>query len=208
MNPCRNYSFNKSLALLGYESKILSLLGENENICRQIGVSFWFDKPVLLCRSLSDVHLKEYLELNTKVNFPCFKMFVESLTDAIIHIHTSRILYNMITETSINMRATSLYSLPVVTNFAYACRIDSSKCLTLKQRESGISYLHLPPDVRNGNCLPSVSSDIFSYGKVVSLVAGNLLCPSKEIYDKLYHFLVRCESWPRLSAGLISSPLQ
>ena len=77
--------------------------------------------------------------------------------------------------------------MPIITIFSWACRIDSTKELTFKQRDLIDEWRHLPELVRNGSQAqaPSAASDKFSFGLILRTFSCHISKGSKELSKDL-----------------------
>ena len=182
------YSERKMQTLLSYESKILKFVGEHSNIVKQIALSITEDfGPCLILEYISKVNLSHYLQRVRSINSYFVKDFVFGLADAVSHIHENGILHNFITSESIYLDSKND---PVLTEFSFACRTSSTKCLTIFQQKLFEKSNHLPTAVKNGCIAPSCSSDYYSFG----VVLGSLVRKSKDnpnLFSKRLMNLVR-----------------
>ena len=62
---------------------------------------------------------------------------------------------------------------PVIIDFGKACEISKSRVYHLSQRQREqykVNHPHIAPDLRDGKCSQSISSDIFSVGRIINLI--------------------------------------
>ena len=139
-----------ALTLLGYEAKILQLIGNHDNINEMIGMTFLNDSaPALLFRNLPQNSLKDRIEsLTGFLSLSWVNSFIDGLCEAVTYIHSQGVIHNNIHLNSV--RVFSYSGFPVLTNFEFACRIESSKPLNILLREKFDDKLdHLPFSVKN-----------------------------------------------------------
>lgn len=164
-------SEERSLTLLSHESKILQLIGEHGNIVEQLGlccIEKFHTSIGLMLRYTSDMNLTMFLKNSQSMNSYFVKTLVAQLQKGFSHIHEKDVLHNNLHTDNIYLRSSSGYSIPVISNFEWACRLESAKCLTLHQKNHFGKTLHLPVNVRNGTKPPCLRSEYFSFGFVMS----------------------------------------
>ena len=182
-----------ALTLLGYEAKILQLIGNHDNINEMIGMTFLNDSaPALLFRNLPQNSLKDRIEsLTGFLSLSWVNSFIDGLCEAVTYIHSQGVIHNNIHLNSV--RVFSYSGFPVLTNFEFACRIESSKPLNILLREKFDDKLdHLPFSVKNMEEAPSVSSDQFYFGFILTKVGSKLGYIETDTLRKYNKLVQRC----------------
>lgn len=162
----KTISEEKALTLLGYEYKILSLVGAHSNIIEHIGLCYQNEIPGIVSHYVSDVNVKRYICRHKRLSHSFVRTFIYQLCHGLSYLHDKGILNNFITLDSIFLRCSSGYEVPVITDFRWACRENSAELLTIQQVTTFADFYHLPNRVRNGTLKPSRASDIYSYGSI------------------------------------------
>jgi len=185
-------SFEKNLSILSYESKILGIIGKHHNIIDQIGLSFFSDDvPVLLIENLPKMNIEDYIKNDEcYVNLPFLEAFIQGLSNGLSCIHDKSIIHNLLHGRSIFIDHYS--GSPMISNFLFACRIESAKCITFPQKERFECMNHLPSAVRNSVVPPSISSDVYSFAYVLSKVLEKIQHVDKCTVIKLNKLVRRC----------------
>ena len=183
------------MTLLCYESKVLSLIGSHTNIIPQVGVLVSDQNPMLVLGNVSNVSLSDYLKKNSF--FPVaflLNHFLTGLSNGLLHIHSKSILHNNLSISTIFMKSTTYFSVPVLTDFSFACRVSATKCFTIKQCDLLKGYHHLPKEVNSGKCPPSFQSDVYSYGVILSHICEKHRQCSCSVVRKLERTYKACLS--------------
>jgi len=185
-------TFEGSLTKLGYESKILGLIGNHDNIVEQIGISFFDDDiPVLLFKGYSEITFSDYMKsADNKINLLLADRFIDGVSRGLTHIHGKEVLHNFIHERSVYVDRNSGFGNPIIGDFSYACRSECSKLLTPAQQDRFRKYNHLPPKVHASKVIPSISSDVYSFGRLISLMQRHIQDEALSI--KLCKLVKRC----------------
>ena len=185
-------SYDRGLAVLGYEAKILELIGKHDNIIEQIGLSFFSgDIPVLFFKSLPQYSFQEYSKSKcAHIHVGFADTFITKLGFALDFIHNKGIIHNVLTGKSVYVNRYS--GDPTITNFMFSCRIESAKCLTSALKGDIGNLDHLPTAVKNSLVPPSLDSDIYSFACILSIIQAKLENVERESMIKLNKLIQRC----------------
>jgi serine/threonine protein kinase len=168
VDPKSRFDRSKCSMILGYEAKIIGLLERHLNIIDLLGLAFDKNVPHLIFRNLSSLTYNGFLKKHYTINRTFLRFFVTELCDGLMYLHFKGVLHNMLTPTNILMRSSTSFLSPIIGNFSMACRIQSAKPFTIYQMKILGDCHYIRHDVRNGQKAPSLSSDIFSYGYLIS----------------------------------------
>ena len=169
---CLKLTKEKTAALLSYEFRILSLVGKHPNIIEPIGLSSTSDfGPMLLSVYVSEINLSRFLAQLNANNGRRIECLIIKLSSGLQYLHDNDILHNYFTSDNIFLTSSSLYLNPVIGEFSCACFASSANPLTLSQREIFKDCTHLPAGVKSGLTAPSLTSDLFSFGVLCSVIS-------------------------------------
>jgi len=123
-------------------------------------------------------------------------MFTEVLRGigkAVTHMHQTGILNNNIREENVALRNQNSDSLsPVVLSLSLACRVDSTKPLTIAQQSTYGSCDHLPSRVLKGLEAPSFASDRYSVCFIIADIIKWLPKCQFSLYNNLDSLWRKC----------------
>lgn len=205
-----NSSHKNTLLILGHELKMLRYLGSHENIIKPIGLTESIETISSIFEHVATIDLVEYARMHPTYLFDQVKWIIKNLTSALQFIHSKSIILNNLVEQSILMRPTHGYSVPVIIDFSCACHTVGVTCLTQYFQEKFSKTNHLPNEVLCGNRKPSFSSDIYSFGHLISTFASKMInrsgnserCTVENIAFELLHS--DHENFPDILYNLIS----
>lgn len=75
---------------------------------------------------------------------------------------------------------------PVIIDFGKACEITKGKAYKLTESEKKkyeSVHTHIAPDLRDGLCAQSASSDVYSFGRLLNIIAKSHLSEHTELHD-------------------------
>ena len=159
------YSDERNITVLTYEAKILRQVGVNCNVVKAFGIATVKSLPALVLKYESDLTLDVTLRKNNKIEGIYITRILKGIASGLTHIHEKFVLHNQITPNNVCLRR--INTDPVIIGFSCACRMASSKRLTIIQQRQFKDCIHLPDVVRTGRSPPSRSSDIYSFGHLV-----------------------------------------
>ena len=152
--------------ILSYELKILTLLTHHPSIIKPIGFTEIHNKPVAVYETVPSSSLAEFRGF--KVNH--LKWVLRHLMSAMEFIHSKSIILNFLTEHSVNRVKFDEFSIPVIVDFSWACHKNGVQVLPKYFREKSAQTNHLPSKVIEGKRPPSFSSDIYSFGILITSI--------------------------------------
>lgn len=126
-------------------------------------------------------------------------LVISQLADAINYLHQKEILHDDIKCDNILLVVCSRLCCPILIDFGKACLMNKAKrkVLTLEEQQKYFKHhSHIAPEVVDGTHTPSIKSDIYSVGIVVSRIYSRCKYrPLKEIARRcLEKFPSRCNT--------------
>lgn len=116
------------------------------------------------------------LELDT------WKKVLHDLLSAVHHLHEREILHNDIKTNNFLIEKSSSEVRGVLIDLGKGCLIKDGKRYCIaddnKRRDHIKRYSHIAPDLVNGHCTQSTSSDVYSVGKIITQVNNKLCIPA------------------------------
>ncbi|CAH1798741.1 unnamed protein product, partial [Owenia fusiformis] len=101
------------------------------------------------------------------------KYTIPQIFSAVDFLHSKLVIHNMLTTENIWMESSASGFKPILGDFSKACRECTAKKLTQSQQKNMI-FSHFPPEVLKGYCKPSIFSDAYALGKLLSEVFPKL----------------------------------
>lgn len=178
LKQLRSSGRNNSLLILAHELKLLSYLGFHRNIVVQLGLTEIDGIPSSMFLKISETDLFQYSRIHRQFRLDQVKWMVKNLTSAIEFLHSKNVILNNLTEYSICIEQPE--SVPVIVDFSCAYHVDGAKLLSERFQRRFAKTNHLPAEVLLGKRKPSFSSDIYSFGHLMSHFFARRVSDKKE----------------------------
>lgn len=112
------------------------------------------------------------------------------IIDGLEHLHSKcKILHNDIKGDNVVLSSTLQGSLSaVIIDFGKACEISQGKKYNLSNRQKEyykINHPHIAPDLRDGISKQSSSTDVYSFGRIIKIVANASLLLKGDKFNEL-----------------------
>ena len=130
-------------------------------------------------------------EVNKEANFDWMNLLKE-IACGLEYLHNKqKIIHNDIKGDNIVLSSSILLSTvkAIIIDFGKACDITKGKRYKLSEDEKHqykSVHTHIAPDLRDGVCTQSVSSDIYSFGKLVNGLIKSHVLRNTELEDLSY----------------------
>ena len=129
------------------------------------------------------VHSALYKKPITEATVDVWKRILYDLISAVKYLHNINILHNDIKNNNILVEKRSTGQIRgVLIDFGKGCMINDAKQYNIgddnKRRQHKRTYPHIAPDLIDGHCRQSPSSDVFSVGRVIAAINTKIGIPA------------------------------
>ena len=175
--------------ILSHELQILTLITYHPSIIHPIGFTEVDLKPTAIFEDVPSTSLADFRGFEVIH----LKHVLKHLLSALEFIHSKKIILNFLTEQSVAKISWEEFSIPMITDFSWACHEKGSVPLSLFFQSKFAETKHLPNRVLKGKLPPSFNSDIFSFGMLMSRLIKRIcqIHTSAEEKAEIEHLIVK-----------------
>ena len=129
------------------------------------------------------LHSALHEKIPAEITLNIWKRLLYDVLLAVEHLHDNKILHNDIKNNNILVEKNPTGQIRgILIDLGKGCLINDAKQYTIKddskKRDHRRKYPHIAPDLINGHCKQSTSSDVYSVGRVILSINSKLSIPA------------------------------
>eukprot|EP00112_Aurelia_sp_Birch-Aquarium-sp1_P009257 Seg2045.2 transcript_id=Seg2045.2/GoldUCD/mRNA.D3Y31 product="MAP kinase kinase kinase wis4" protein_id=Seg2045.2/GoldUCD/D3Y31 len=182
----------RNLQFIGHEARLLKYIGNHENIISPYGIVYWQTSFYVVLSYAGSLPLSKMLQSYPINSGHDLQIIVNGIANGLAHLHSMSVLHNHLVCDNVSLVAGGDAHRPMLIGFSFACRLEVAKIFSPKVIERLQESGQIAPEVATRRSKPSVSSDVYSFGKIVKKIMARKLPLSEYPLQKLHSLQKMC----------------